>query len=75
MTTVSYMTNCTPQAHRLHTVTWALLEDAVLDAAQNHDLKFTVITGPVLDPREPVLWGVRCPVAYGKVIAYVDRER
>jgi len=68
-----YMTNCTPQAHRLNTVTWAHLEDAVLDAAQNHGLKFTVITGPVLDPRDPVLRGVQCPVAYWKVIAYVDQ--
>ncbi|RNJ41807.1 hypothetical protein B5V01_21700 [Mesorhizobium erdmanii] len=69
-----HVTNCAPQAHQLNTVTWAKLEDAVLDAATRHGLKFTVITGPVLDPRDPVLLDVQCPTAYWKIIAYIERN-
>lgn len=68
-----HMTNCTPQAHQLNTVTWAHMEDAVLNAATHNRTKFVVITGPVLDPRDPTILGVQCPTAYWKVIAYVDQ--
>ncbi|WP_019832386.1 DNA/RNA non-specific endonuclease [Sphingomonas sp. PR090111-T3T-6A] len=67
-----HMTNCTPQAHALNTGTWEQLENAVLDAARDHKLKFVVITGPVLDPRDPVIRDVQIPTAYWKVIGYVD---
>jgi len=67
-----HMTNCTPQAHALNTGSWERLEDAVYDAAKDHKLKFIVITGPVLDPRDPVIREVQVPTAYWKVIGYLD---
>jgi endonuclease G len=67
-----HMTNCAPQHHKLNTVTWAHLENAVLKAAGANKLKFTVITGPVLDPRDPAILGVQCPTAFWKVIAYIE---
>lgn len=65
-----HMTNCTPQAHALNTGTWEQLENAVLDTARDRKLKFVVITGPVLDPRDPVIRDVQIPTAYWKVIGY-----
>ena len=69
------MTNCTPQAHALNTGTWEKLENAVLAAASDNKLKFVVITGPVLDPRDPrdpTIRDVQCPTAYWKLIGYLD---
>jgi endonuclease G, mitochondrial len=67
-----HMTNCTPQAHALNAGTWEKLEDAVYDAAKDQKARFVVITGPVLDPRDPVIRDVQVPTAYWKVIAYLD---
>lgn len=67
-----HMTNCTPQAHALNVGTWEKLENAVLDAARDHKLRFVVITGPVLDPRDPIIREVQIPTAYWKVIGYLE---
>lgn len=66
------MTNCAPQHKKLNEVTWAAVEDAVYAAATKHKLKFVVMTGPVLDPRDPVIRNVQIPVAFWKVIAFQD---
>src|SRR5262249_13159644 len=43
-------------------------------AAVNARVKFVVITGPVLDPRDPVILDVAVPLAVFKVIAFEDPE-
>lgn len=70
-----YLTNCTPQAHRFNTVTWAHLENTVLGVAKDRGIDLVVVTGPVLDPRDPVILGVACPNAYWKIVAYVESGR
>jgi endonuclease G len=67
-----HLTNCAPQAHALNTGTWAQLEDAVLAAARDHKLKFIVITGPVLNPADPVIREVQIPLSFWKVVGYLD---
>lgn len=70
-----YLTNCTPQAHQLNTVTWAHLENAVRNAATTSGADLIVITGPVLDPRDPVILDVACPTAYWKIVARIEAGR
>ena len=66
-----YMTNCSPQHDRFNgAARWEKLENAIQDAADENDVKITVFTGPVLDPRDPEIMGVKCPLAFWKVIAY-----
>jgi endonuclease G len=65
-----YMTNCSPQHKRFNRVLWEDLESKILEAADENDIKITVFTGPVLDPRDPEILGLRCPVAFWKVLAY-----
>ena len=67
-----HMTNCTPQHHKLNALTWEHLEEAVYKAAQANATRITVITGPVLDPRDPVIRDVQCPVAFWKIVAVVE---
>ncbi|MBC7928603.1 MAG: DNA/RNA non-specific endonuclease [Bryobacteraceae bacterium] len=68
------MTNCSPQHKQLNQVVWAALENAILDSAKRARTRMTVITGPVLDPRDPVILDIAVPVAQWKVVAFTDRN-
>lgn len=78
-----YMTNCSPQEVRFHrgrplssdVTNWTKLEEAVLDVVDDRNRKVSILTGPVLDPRDPSLGGVKVPQAYWKIVAYVDAGR
>lgn len=70
-----YMTNCAPHETRFHRtrrdeMTWSKLEDKVLDAARSTRKRFTIFTGPVLDPRDPRVGGVKIPTTFWKIAAY-----
>ncbi|SOD95213.1 DNA/RNA non-specific endonuclease [Blastococcus haudaquaticus] len=51
---------------------WAGLEHHVLDHAAAHDRKLVVLTGPVLDPADPPYRGIRIPLRFWKVVAFVQ---
>lgn len=71
-----HMTNCAPQHSNLNQRTWLALENAVLESATTGTKqRITVITGPVLDPRDPEILGVQVPTAYWKVVAWAERGR
>ena len=71
-----HMTNCAPQHSNLNQKTWLTLENAVLDSAiKEPKLRVTVITGPVLDPRDPEVLGVQVPTAFWKVVAWAEGGR
>lgn len=71
-----FMTNCSPMHKDFNGAgQWLKLEDAILKSAVDHELRMTVFTGPVLDPRDPEIMGVQCPRAFWKVIAYEAEGR
>ncbi len=65
-----HFTNCTPQHKDFNQrqTSWAGLEDFVLENAENHDLKVTVFTGPILAPDDDVYRGVKLPRQFWKVV-------
>lgn len=67
-----YMTNAAPQHHDLNTQTWLRLENAMLSAARENEMRISVFTGPVLSPQDPVMLGVQVPTAFWKIVAYVQ---
>lgn len=72
-----HMTNCTPQHQSFNSGSWQALENTLLAFAENRGgraRRVTVITGPVLDPRDPDVLGVPCPTAYWKVAAWADGD-
>jgi len=69
-----HWSNCAPQHERLNTAWWAAVERHVLDTADVTDKRVCVFSGPVLHPRDPVLRGVKVPLAYWKVIAWRGPE-
>lgn len=72
------MTNCSPQETRFHRTrkdgdgNWSALEDVILNEANLKDQKFVILTGPVLDPRDPTILGVKIPTAFWKIAAYAE---
>lgn len=68
------LTNCTPQHSSLNQRTWLALEDYVLGNADNHALKVSVFTGPVLSDGDPEYRGVRIPREFWKVVVMVNAQ-
>lgn len=70
------MTNCSPQETRFHRTrrgddgNWSALEDVILNEANLKDRKFVILTGPILDPRDTTILGVKVPTAFWKIAAY-----
>ncbi|WP_439379309.1 DNA/RNA non-specific endonuclease [Amycolatopsis lexingtonensis] len=71
-----HFTNCSPQHKDFNQnkTTWAGLEDYVLNNADNHDLKVTVLTGPVLAEDDDRYRGVQLPRQFWKVVAMVKGD-
>ena len=72
------MTNCSPQEVRFHRTrrnhdgNWSALEDVILNEANLKDKRFTIFTGPVFDPRDTAILGVKIPTAFWKIAVYEE---
>ena len=71
-----HFTNCSPQHERFNQGQdlWQGLENYILDNADARDRKVTVFTGPVMDEWDPLYKGIRLPLAFWKIIAYVKAD-
>ena len=54
---------------------WAGLEDYLLEHAATYDERLCVFTGPVLEPADPVYRGVRIPLRFYKIAAWLQRGK
>ncbi|HZK05284.1 MAG TPA: DNA/RNA non-specific endonuclease [Actinomycetaceae bacterium] len=68
-----HFTNSTPQHHAFNagSTLWLGLEDYVLNNVDNHDLRVSVVSGPVLDDGDPLYRGVALPRQFFKLVAMV----
>ncbi|GAA2027795.1 hypothetical protein GCM10009819_09060 [Agromyces tropicus] len=69
-----HVTNAVPQMQPFNAGVWLDLEDYALQNARRDDMRITVFTGPFLEDDDPVRFGVRVPVEFWKVIAFVHDE-
>ncbi len=67
-----HFTNCTPQMAAFNQKTWLGLENYVLTEARASMDRVTVFGGPVFGARDIDYRGVKLPLAYWKVIAFVS---
>lgn len=69
-------TNAAPQAAEFNQSKelWLGLEDYVLDNADLGDRRMTVLTGPVFSDDDPVYRGVRIPLMFWKIAAWVSGD-
>lgn len=66
-----HVTNATPQIQPFNAGIWLNLEDYALDHADEDDMRICVFTGPFLRVDDPMHFGVKIPLEFWKVIAFV----
>lgn len=66
-----HVTNAVPQMQTFNGGVWLRLEDYALDHARRDDMHICVFTGPFLERTDPVKFGVKVPVEFWKVIAFI----
>lgn len=69
-----HVTNVTPQMQSFNAPIWLGLEDYALQHAREEDQKISVFTGPYFETNDPTMYGVRIPVKFWKVIAFVHDQ-
>ena len=69
-----HVTNAVPQMQPFNGGIWLGLEDYALDNSRDDDMKICVLTGPIFSEDDPIRFGVRIPVEFWKVIAFIHDE-
>jgi endonuclease G len=69
-----HVTNVVPQMQTFNAGIWLGLEDYALEHARDDDMRICVITGPVLRADDPTRFGIRIPVQFWKVIAFIHDQ-
>jgi endonuclease G len=69
-----HVTNTTPQMQAFNAPIWLALEDYALQHAREDAMKISVFTGPYFATNDPEMYGVRIPVAFWKVIAFIHDD-
>ena len=69
-----HVTNTTPQMQAFNSPIWLALEDYALQHAREDDMKISVFTGPYFARKDPEMYGVRIPLAFWKIIAFIHDE-
>jgi endonuclease G, mitochondrial len=66
-----HVTNTTPQMQAFNAPIWLALEDYALQHAREDEMKISVFTGPYFTDDDPEMYGVRIPLMFWKVIAFI----
>ena len=69
-----HVTNAVPQMQPFNGGIWLQLENYALQNARQDDMRISVMTGPFLTAEDPVRFGVRIPVEFWKVIAFIHDD-
>ena len=69
-----HVTNTTPQMQAFNAPIWLALEDYALGHAREDAMKISVFTGPYFAEHDPEMYGVRIPLAFWKIIAFIHDE-
>ena len=68
------VTNATPQMQSFNAPVWLALENYALKHARDDKMRISVFTGPVFKSNDSVKFGVKVPVEFWKVIAFIHDE-
>jgi endonuclease G len=69
-----HVTNTAPQMQAFNAPIWLALEDYALQHAREDEMKISVFTGPYFGKRDPEKYGVKIPLAFWKIIAFIHDE-
>jgi endonuclease G len=66
-----HVTNTVPQMQPFNAGIWLDLEDYALEHARDDEMRISVFTGPFFQDSDPILYGIRIPKAFWKVLAFI----
>jgi endonuclease G, mitochondrial len=69
-----HVTNTTPQMQAFNSPIWLALEDYALEHAREDKMNISVFTGPYFTDADPTMYGVRIPLSFWKIIAFIHDE-
>ena len=69
-----HVTNTTPQMQAFNAPIWLALEDYALQHAREDEMQISVFTGPYFTDDDPEMYGVRIPLIFWKVIAFIHDQ-
>lgn len=69
-----HATNAAPQVQRFNGGLWGGIEDYILANTKRDSMRVCVFTGPVFADADPVIHGVKVPVRFWKVVAFLHDE-
>jgi endonuclease G len=69
-----HVTNAVPQMQAFNAPIWLALEDYALQHARQDKMRISVFTGPYFGRRDRSMYGVRIPVTFWKVIAFIHDD-
>jgi len=69
-----HVTNTVPQMQPFNGGVWLTLENYALENSKKDKQRILVFTGPFLRDSDPVKYGVKIPVEFWKVIAFIHDE-
>lgn len=69
-----HVTNAVPQMQAFNAPIWLALEDYALQHARQDRMRISVFTGPYFGDDDRPMYGVRIPVAFWKVIAFIHDD-
>lgn len=69
-----HVTNTTPQMQAFNAPIWLALEDYALEHAREDGMNISVFTGPYFSEADPTMYGVRIPLSFWKIIAFLHDE-
>jgi endonuclease G len=69
-----HATNAAPQVQHFNDGLWGDIEDYLLKNCAKDQMRISVFTGPVFDKHDPELFGVKVPLRFWKVAAFIHDE-
>jgi endonuclease G len=69
-----HVTNTVPQMQPFNAGIWLGLEDYALHHSREDDMSISVFTGPFFSKNDPIKYGVKIPISFWKVIAFIHDE-
>lgn len=69
-----HATNAAPQVQHFNAGLWGAIEDYILSNTQSDHMRVNVFTGPVFASDDPMVRGIKIPVRFWKVVAFLHDE-
>jgi endonuclease G len=69
-----HATNAAPQVQNFNGGLWGGIEDYILANTKRDSMRVSVFTGPVFEKNDPLIHGVKVPVRFWKVVAFIHDE-